>query len=82
MSGCRGPAAGSASRAALPAAEEREDGRPDPLRFLARVGSGWVPDYRAESVCLGATPIIRLSRNKIARGETNLEYSVVGARDI
>jgi hypothetical protein len=63
-------------------AEEREDGRPDPLRFLARVGSGWVPDYRAESVCLGAAPIIRLSRNKIARGETDLEYIVVGARDI
>src|SRR5262249_20759569 len=58
---------------------EREDGRPDPLRFLARLGSGRVPDYCAECVCLGAAPIVWLDWDKISRGDADLEDSV-GAR--
>src|SRR5215467_1283857 len=55
---------------------EREDGRPDPLRFLARLGCGWVPDHCAECVCLGAAPIIWLDWHKISRSDADLEDSV------
>src|SRR5262245_40934374 len=55
---------------------EREDGRPDPLRFLARLGCGWVPDYCAEGVCLGAAPIIWLDWDKISRSYADLQDSV------
>src|SRR5499427_1249205 len=52
---------------------EREDGRPDPLRFLARLGCGWVPDHCAECVCLGAAPIIWLDWDKISLATPTLK---------
>jgi len=62
-------------------AQERDDGRPDPLRLLARVGCGRVPHHRAECMCLRAAPIVRLSWDKISRGDADVEDRV-GARDI
>src|SRR5262245_4498992 len=55
---------------------EREDGRPDPLRFLARLGCGWVPNHCAECVCLGAAPIIWLDWDKISHSDADHEDSV------
>src|SRR5258708_1924221 len=77
----RGPRRGRRIARGAAGAEERDDGRPDPLRFLARVDSGRVPDYHAECMCLGAAPIVRLGWDKISRGDADLEDSV-GARDI
>src|SRR5262249_18371491 len=55
---------------------EREEGRPDPLGFLARLGRGRVPDHRAECVCLGPAPIVWLDWDKISRGDADLKHSV------
>src|SRR5258708_7274014 len=55
-----GPRRGRRIARGAAGAEERDDGRPDPLRFLARVDSGRVPDYHAERMCLGAAPIVKL----------------------
>src|SRR6185437_2583730 len=63
-------------------AEERDDARPDPLRSLARVRWGRIPDRRAERMCLGAAPIVRLGGNKITRGQTDLKDRVLCARNI
>src|SRR5262249_17790131 len=62
-------------------ADERDYGWPNPLRFLARVSCGRVPDHRAEGVCLGTAPIVRLSWDKISRGDADPEDSV-GPRNI
>ena len=62
-------------------ADERNDCWPDPLRFLARVEGGRVPDHRAERVRAGAAPIVGLGRDEIARGDAGLEDSV-GLRNI
>ena len=81
VGGRPGPRRGRRIARGAAGAEERDDGRPDPLPFLARVGCGRVPDHRAECMCLGAAPIVRLGWDKISRGDADLEDSV-GARDI
>ena len=63
-------------------AEQRDDARPGPLRSLARVRFGRIPDRRAERMCFGAAPIVKLSGNKITRGKTDLKDRVLCARNI
>jgi hypothetical protein len=76
-----GPRRGHRIARGTAGAEEWHDRGADPLRLLARVGIGRVPDHRAECMCLDAAPIIRLGRKKISRRDADLE-DVVGARDI
>ncbi len=76
-----GPRGGRCIARGAAGAQERDDGRPDPLRLLARVGCGRVPHHRAECMCLRAAPIVRLSWDKISRGDADVEDRV-GARDI
>lgn len=52
-------------------AEERDDARPDPLRFLPRVTRGRVPDRDAKRVDLSAAPIVGLGRDKISDGDAD-----------
>src|SRR5262245_37859324 len=59
---------------------ERKDGRPDPLRFLARLGCGRIPDRCAECVCLGTAPVVWFDWDKILRSDADLE-DAVGPRE-